>query len=169
MTTTKLRGKPMHCKDDRIDIANFVLKCFAPETTLRIESGYVLVAWTDSRGKHEKRWMTRGQDFYPGWHNNWGHGGTASTALSQLVRWVKCLPVLPLSTWQYWSGDRVQLLRQGNAEMAIQTLMGAGYPQKAECVLCGDTITGGMDWWSLNGVTGPCCGMRSGCQQKGTR
>ena len=154
------------CKDDRIQVANEVLKCFAPGTSLRLESGYVLVEWTNHRGPQSKRWMTRGQDFYPVWHHSWGHGGTASTALAQLVRWVRGQPVLPISTWQYWSGDRVALLRQGNGQMAIQTLLDAGYPSQAACVLCGNNIVGGMDWWSLKGVTGPCCDMRSGCKQE---
>lgn len=155
------------CKDTRIDAANEVLKSFAPGTSLRLESGYVVVEWKNHRGPQSKRWMTRGQDFYPVWHQSWGHGGTASTALAQLVRWIQGKPVLPLATWQYWSGERCRLLRQGDSQTALQTLLDAGYPDKAACVLCGDTITGEMDWWSLNGVTGPCCGMRSGCEQKG--
>lgn len=152
-------------KDDKVDIANRVLECFAPGTTLRLESGYVLVAWTVSKGKEERRWMTRGQDFYPVWHRKWCHGGTASTALAQLVRWIQGKPVLPISTWAYWAGEKVQLLRQGNGNEAIGMLIAAGYPQVATCVLCGNQITGGMDWWSLDGVTGPCCGWTSGCRQ----
>jgi len=154
-----------HCRDDRIEIANEVLKCFAPLTTLRLESGHVLVVWINSSGRHEKRWMTRGQDFYPVWHRRWGHGGTASTALAQLVRWIKGKPVLPLSTWRYWGGDRCQLLRQGDGNAAIEKMLAAGYPEKAACVLCRNEITGGMDWWSLDGLSGPCCSMRSGCKQ----
>lgn len=157
----------MFCKDDRIDVANVVLKCFAAETELRIESGHVLVCWTQHGGKKfERRWMTRGQDFYPVWHNKWGHGGTASTALAQLVRWVRGLPVLPLTTWRYWSGERVALLRHGNSNEAISALSAAGYPETATCVLCGMELTSGFDWWSLDGVTGPCCAWTSGCCQK---
>lgn len=159
------------CKDERVEIANEVLRSFAPGTTLRLESGYVLVEWSARSGtftdQHSKRWMTRGQDFYPVWHRKWGHGGTSCTALAQLVRWIQCKPVLPIGTWQYWSGDKCRLLRHGTGENVLQSLLDAGYPAKAECVLCGEAITGGMDWWSLKGVSGPCCGMRSGCEQKG--
>ena len=62
------------CMDEKIDVANEVVKCFAPGTSLRIESGHVLVSWEDSFGKYERRWMTRGQDFYPVCI---GNGGTA--------------------------------------------------------------------------------------------
>ena len=155
------------CKDDRIAIANRMLECFAPDTTLRLESGHVIVCWnTYASKKYERRWMTRGQDFYPVWSRLWAHGGTACTALSQLVRWVKGKPVLPISTWSYWATERVRLLRLGDWESAIRAMSDAGYPQTAECVLCKNEITGGMDWWSLDGVTGPCCGCTSGCRQQ---
>ena len=142
----------IRCMDDRLSVANAVIQTFAPGTFLRLESGYVLVEWKNHRGPQSKRWMTRGQDFYPVWHKAWGHGGTATTALAQLVRWIKGKPVLPLPTWQYWSGDKCRLLRQGDAQMALESLQSAGYPATATCVLCKETITGGMDWWSLNGM-----------------
>lgn len=148
----------------RLATSNEVLGAFAPETTLRIDRGHVVVCWRS----HAKRWMTRGgQDFYPVWHREWGHGGTASTALSQLVRWIKGLPVLPLGTWRYWGGERVALLRQRQgAEAAIIALERAGYPAKVPCVLCQRELAGAMDWWSLDGVSGPCCCWTQGCRQK---
>ena len=107
------------------------------------------------------------QDFYPVWYRQWGHGGTASTALSQLVRWIKGKPVLPLATWIYWGGEACRLLRHGNGpESAIEQLKSGGYPQESNCVLCGEKLTGSLDWWSLDGVSGPCCSLRNGCQQK---
>lgn len=73
------------------------------------------------------------------------------------------------SPWadRYWASEGVALLRKGDAEATIDALRIAGYPQNATCVLCGVEIAGGLDWWSLGGVSGPCCGMRSGCRQKG--
>lgn len=158
-----------YCIDERIEICNRVLQCFAQETTLRLEStGHVIVCWTSSCGEQiERRWMTRGQDFYPVWYKKWGHGGTASTALAQLVRWVRGMAVLPLATWRYWAGERCALLRHGDANEAIAALGAAGYPETAVCVLCRQTISGGMDWWSLDGVSGPCCSWTEGCRQKG--
>jgi hypothetical protein len=100
--------------------------------------------------------MTRGQDFYPVWNRHWGHGGTASTALAQLVRWVRGLPVLPISTWRYWAGEKCELLSHGDSGKAIESLIEAGYPEKVSCVLCGKELSS-FDWWSLDGVSGPCC------------
>ncbi len=159
----------------RLEAANFVLQAFAPETTISLaKSGHVEVSWTGHGGeKFTKRWMTRGQSFYPPWYRKWAHGGTASTALSQLVRFVKGRPVLPISTWRYWAGEQVALLRQRErgkqggptAEEAISTLLSAGYPENVECVVCGVELgASGFDWWSLEGVSGPCCGMGRGCQ-----
>jgi hypothetical protein len=159
------------CTNDRVDVANIVLQSFAPDTSLRIDAqGYVVVCWNHHGVKTERRWMTRGQDFYPIWHRKWGHGGTATTALAQLVRWIKGRPVLPLSTWIYWGGEQCRLMRQqgdDNGAQAISALRAAGYPETVPCVLCGQTLgSGGLDWWSLDKVTGPCCGMRSGCRQQ---
>lgn len=156
-----------YCKDFRIDAANEMLKCFAPGTTLRLESGYVLVEWENNRGKQSKRWMTRGgQDFYPVWHRHWAHGGSACTALSQLVRWVQGRPVLSINSWRYWGREECALLRHGDREAALQAMLDAGYPAQATCVLCKQPINGSLDWWSLDGVSGPCCGWTSGCRQK---
>lgn len=154
------------CKDDRIVAANAMLACFAPDTTLRLESGYVVVEWTDRRGKQSRRWLTRGQDWYPVWFRHWPHGGTATVALSQLVRFVQGKPVMGFATWRYWAGEGVALIRHGDLEAALATLKAAGYPEEPKCVLCGQTGSIG-DWWSLSGVSGPCCGMRRGCHQKG--
>lgn len=161
----------------RLDAANFVLRTFAPETTISLaKSGHVEVSWTGYDGKKiTKRWMTRGQSFYPPWYRNWAHGGTASTALSQLVRFVKGKPVLPISTWRYWAGDRVALLRQGErgknggptGEEAVNALLSAGYPEQVNCVVCGLELgSRGFDWWALDGVSGPCCGIGTGCQER---
>jgi len=156
-------------KDDRLAAANIALKSFAPDTTLRLESGYVLVEWQRRSGEtFSKRWMCRGNDFYPVWYRQWCHGGTTSTALSQLVRWIQGKPVLSISSWRYWASEGVALLRQGDgAEPAIKALLDAGYPQQPVCVLCKKQIDGGIDWWNLNGVSGPCCGWSNGCRQKG--
>lgn len=154
-------------KDTRIDISNRMLQCFAPDTLLRLESGYVIVEWINYKGKQSKRWMTRGQNFYPVWSREWGHGGTACTALAQLIRWVQGKPVLPISSWEYWKSDRCKLLRHGDADDAIQRLLYNGYPQTANCVLCGLRLAYSFDWWSLKKVSGPCCNYTEGCRQNG--
>jgi hypothetical protein len=73
--------------------------------------------------------------------------------------------VLPLSTWRYWFNDKCRLARDRGDE-GIKALIHGGYPDEAICVLCNQPIAGGMDWWSLKGVTGPCCGWTTGCRQK---
>jgi hypothetical protein len=72
--------------------------------------------------------------------------------------------VLPLATWRYWAGERVKLL----PIEAVETLAAGGYPVDVPCVLCGEIIRGGLDWWSLDKVSGPCCAWTSGCRQKPT-
>lgn len=149
---------------ERIEVANKVLADFSIASFERRENGWY-VSWDGygSNGKVSRRWQTRGQDFYPVWSSIYPGGGTSCTALSQLIRWCGGKPVLPLATWTYWSGERVKLL----SPAAVELLRAGGYPEVAKCVLCGAEIHGGMDWWSLNGDSGPCCGWKSGCRQKG--
>lgn len=160
----------VNCKDERIKTANAVLRSFALDTKLRLcPTGYVLVEWSDSRGAFSRRWMTRGQDWYPVWHHKWGQGGTATIALSQLVRWVQGKPVMGISTWRHWAHPNCNLLRRAGdgGQQTIERLLAGGYPSEVPCVLCGDTAHIG-DWWSLNKVSGPCCSMRAGCRQSKT-
>lgn len=157
---------------DRLAVANTVLQSFAPRASLRrsAETGHIIVCWTEYNGKkHERRWMTRRQDFYPTWGGIWPGGGTSMVALSQLVRWCNRKPVLPLSTWEWWAGDKCKLLRQqgDNGAAALAALRSAGYPEKVDCVLCDHPIKGGLDWWRVGKVSGPCCGMSDGCRQTG--
>lgn len=154
---------------NRMLAANLALECFASGTMIfhcdKPSAGF-WVQWTRYSGTElvHRRWMTRNQDFYPMWYRQWGHGGTCSTALANLIRWCQGKPVLPLTTWIYWAGQQVNL---GDRKDYVEILRSAGYPETVPCVLCEREITGGMDWWSLKGVTGPCCSMRSGCRQKG--
>ncbi len=152
----------------KLESANQALECFAEGTRLDLVTGQgVVVTWKQSSGKlMSRRWATCGQSFYPTWHYHWGHGGTATTALAQLVRWIRGQPVLPMATWRMWVGDRCQLARSRDFE-CLQALRDGGYPEVANCVLCEQPITGGMDWWYLDKVSGPCCSMHSGCKQKG--
>lgn len=151
----------------RVETANRVLATFAKETHIEIHRGGIYVCWSTHRGeKYSRRWMTRGQDFYPVWHRSWGHGGTASTALAQLVRWIRNQPVLPIATWRYWAGDKCRLIRDGDA---AGILLAGGYPEHAHCVLCGLRLDGAFDWWSLDKVSGLCCGWNNGCRQNAAK
>ena len=142
--------------DDRIEAANKVLPFFANWTHISIDKSYLVVSWTDyKKAIISKRWMTRGQDFYPVWYRKWGHGGTACTALSQLIRWCKDKPVLSIKSWEYWGTEKYRLFRD-NGENVIKILNDYNYPKEDKCVLCGKQPTS-IDWWNLNGVSGPCC------------
>lgn len=152
--------------DDRLKRANLVLEYFADGTWLSVSRGRIRVNWIRSDGSELSReWQARGNDFYPVWHNKWGHGGTACTALSQLVRWVQGKPVLPLGSWRHWMSRTCYLGREHGPE-AIEILRDGGYPEQVPCVLCNNIIAGGLDWWHLDGVSGPCCDCRSGCRQQ---
>jgi len=146
-----------------IDASNAVLQSFAPSTTIERQHGGFYVRWRTTRREHCRRWQTRGQDFYPTWHGQWGHGGAACTALSQLIRWCRHRPVFGISVWRHWASERCKLLPMD----AVDLLLAEGYPANQVCVLCDAEITGSLDWWSLGSVSGPCCGMRSGCRQTG--
>lgn len=145
----------------RMDVANSVLSKFTTIALLR-KPGGIYVTWENRNGRFVRRWACRGQDFYPVWTRIFPHGGTCSTAVSQLIRWIQDRPVLPLSTWRYWASERCKLLEP----LVVDELEAAGYPVEAMCVLCNRPIKGGLDWWSLRDVSGPCCSWRSGCRQK---
>ena len=150
--------------EEKIDIANIVLRSFAEKTHIECRDNKLYVCWEIGGVQYGKLWRCRpNQDIYPIWYNQWAHGGTACTALSQLIRWIKNEPVLPLTTWEYWASDKVKLLDP----MSLDYLRNNGYPQKVNCVLCDNEIKRGIDWWHLKGVSGPCCSMRTGCCQKG--
>lgn len=155
----------------RLKPANECLESFAPGTKLEIQQikgaypvphEFIHVTWERHGERISRRWLTRGQDFYPLWRQSWPGGGTAQTALSQLVRWVRDLPVLPISTWRHWASERCKLL----PPEAVEKLLADGYPPDTPCVLCGQPIRGSLDWWHRDKISGPCCGWMSGCCQK---
>lgn len=146
----------------RCSTANVVLASFF-DGHIEDRKGGVYVCWSNEwDGDVAKRWQCRGQDFYPVWHHKYPGGGTSSTALSQLVRWIQGKPVLPISTWHYWSREQCKLL----PEPAVRTLSEGGYPGHVNCVLCGKLIVGSLDWWHLDKVSGPCCSLTTGCRGK---
>lgn len=155
-------------RDWRRHNANLALSHFADGTIISEGTrGTLNVSWPKHGGDGYvmKRWQVRGgQDFYPVWSHRWPHGGTACTALSQLIRYIQGRPVLPLSTWRYWVGEKVRL-GGDQGEALLARLVHMQYPEHAACVLCGRRLNG-LDWWNLNGVSGPCCGWSSGCRQK---
>jgi hypothetical protein len=77
-------------------------------------------------------------------------------ALAQMIRFVRDLPRVPLTTWEYWAGEKVKLCTPDT--VALLRDGGYGDPSKTQCVLCGATeFKRGLDWWSLDGIVGPAC------------
>lgn len=149
---------------EQIATCNAVLHTFQPDSLIRWVETQIYVEFAYQGRRELKRWQCRGQDFYPMWYRKWSGGGTACTALAQLIRWLQGKPVLPLTTWEYWAGERVHLIKSLET---IAMLRDAGYPAVARCVLCDRELkAAGFDWWSLAGVSGPCCHYTSGCRQK---
>lgn len=101
-----------------------------------------------------------GRDFhyYEKIYRYCGMGGTGLTAAAQLARYIRDLPRLPLSCWSYWESVGV-----GDTNV-YQLLTDNGYADKTNCILCGNKPDG-IDWWSLDKLTGPCCTFGK-CRQK---
>ena len=148
-------------QQQRLATANAALQCFVPDTRLELRNGRVFVCWENYRGKPASRmWMTRGGSFYPMWSHKWAHGGTCTIAMAQLVRWVRGLTVLPMTTWEYWVGERVGLAGwrgKDKQEELLATLRNAGYPLVSTCIFCGKSPIGRFDWYSYRGKEGTVC------------
>ena len=76
-------------------------------------------------------------------------------AMSQIVRWCQGKPVLPLASFQWWTSETIMLAGDRGPEL-LTLLEKAGYPVAVNCVACGNPPTG-LDWYNLDGVSGPCC------------
>ena len=148
--------------EERVAVANAVLALFMPGTRLYYsEKERLRMQWNTLREggpRHDFSAKLRSDGSWPKYgYNVRPSGGTGFQALAQLIRYVRDWHRLPLLTWEYWGGDSVKLfddqslvnlLREGNY----------GDPAKVCCVLCGTVEhKRGLDWWSLNGVTGPSC------------
>lgn len=161
--------KLMNDRKARVEQVNQVLETFYPSAKILLDSrNHLLLQWLTTSGSTSLRyWVTRGNDHYPVWHHRAPWGGTCSVAISQLIRWCQGKPVFGMDTWLWWANDRVALAD----ERTIAVLREIGWPEKPICVLC-ERPCAGLDWWSLDGVSGPCCAYwnLSGCrQQKGNR
>lgn len=167
---------------DRLGTANAALALFTRGISLYRDRGRVGVEFPnhgkdrDKNPVHRKIWTAQnGSTFYPKWYRHFCHGGTVTTALATLVRWVRLQPVYPIGAWRYWVSETVGMGRCGGNDAdrgpeIISTLLAGGYPEVAECVLCEAKIAR-YDWWSLDGVSGPCChwNVEGGCRQTGVK
>lgn len=146
--------------NQKLVAVNQCLEIFAPGTTVRKGRTGWMVEWMSGGKIISRRWTTKGHgSHYPSWHYSWAHGGTCCQALCQLMRWLQGRSVFGIKTWEYWTGNSVYLGQDRGSEI-IQILKTAGWPEDQVCVLCDreiDARTQGLDWWDLDGVSGPCC------------
>lgn len=146
-------------KPDRVALANSVLETFIPSIQLYLRGPRLRMRW-DARKevpRHDFSADLRSDGSWTRWgYNQRPTGGTGMQALAQLIRYVRDLPRLPLATWEYWAGERVKLCTPQTLELIRAS--DYGDPAKTRCVLCGALeYKRGLDWWSLDGVTGPSC------------
>lgn len=145
----------------RAVMANAILKTYAHKDAEIILRGRRVFVRDYSR---TRQWVVRGgQSFYPAYRTSMG--GTQTTSIAILIRWIQGRPVFPMSTWEYWASGTINLCNQETLALLVEY----GYPKHVECVLCGNEIKGGLDWWCLDNLSGPCCSWTSGCKQKGNR
>lgn len=151
--------------EHRVGVANLVLDTVAPGVML-YRSKELRMCWDVRKGvpKYDFPARLRTDGSWPAFgYRQRSTGGTGFQALAQLIRYVRDLSRFPISTWEYWGGESVKL---GNPR-TVELLKSGGYidPKKTCCVLCGDPdFRKGLDWWSLDGVTGPSCRFGS-CQK----
>lgn len=153
---------------DRLDAANKALELFHlnPQFRFEIKNNKLAICWYSTWNKNRepkkvsKVWtfMSKGSH-YPSF--DLPTGGTMTTALGQLVRWIRGMPCFPISVFHYWDSPNVGLYQDDMGKPSpgpsvFSVLTEAGYPEAVKCVVCGEKPDG-MDWWSDEDVTGPCC------------
>lgn len=150
----------------RRKVANQALALFADRISI-LEDGRVrfqTYPYTDA-DFIVRRWVgiSKGSHF-PKWHRKLCYGGTVTTALHQLVRFVHGKPVGGLNSWVYWCSETIRLA--GDRGVELVEMLKPHWPE-SRCVLCGMSLEGqGTDWWADKQRVGPCCTMRSGCRQQ---
>ncbi len=148
---------------ERLRQANAILKVYASQCRLEWDHG-IYIAWTDHNDKpHRLRWFpnSRGSDF-PTISDRVPFGGTCCCATMELTRWVRGLPVRPLSMWQGFCSKTVGM----NPE-ALRLAIEFGWPEQVRCVFCRRLVGNGVPWdhYDLKGyAVGPGCWYTEGCK-----
>lgn len=151
---------------DTLTEANAILAIFEPELTLERVNNRLWIVFRDRDRTTRRLARLNASGCTLQRYHDLGMGGTGAQAVAQLVRWARGDTRLPLSAWQWWCGRMVYLARERGPEL-LTALQASSYPDAAKtgCVLCGAAGCG--DWWSLDGVVGPCCCWNEGCRQRG--
>lgn len=148
----------MSTVSDRITVANQAVATFIPGVSFYEGERGLRMSWDNCRQppRHDFPCTLRGDGSWPKYgYNQRPSGGTGYQAMAQLIRYIRDLSRLPIATWEYWNGKSVKLCTLSTLE--ILSASDYGNPGKTRCVLCGLFPMKSIDWWSLDGVTGPCC------------
>src|SRR5579871_4486412 len=139
-------------------MCNLVLDSFVPGVMF-YETDILRMCWGHIQGpdfRHDFPATLRGDGSWPRYgYKQRPTGGTGYQAIAQLIRYVRDLPRLPMETWEYWGSEKVNLCKPRTLELLKSC--DYGDPAKTKCILCGLFPMKSIDWWSLDGVTGPCC------------
>jgi hypothetical protein len=149
----------------RLRVANEVVATFVPGVSfyevLRAKPRGLRMTWPNNPSLPTKYYdfpaILRQDGSWPKYgYNQRPCGGTGYQAIAQLIRYIRNLSRFPLCTWEYWASDTVKLC----SDATLQLLRASDYSDSryTACVLCGTVeYKLGLDWWSLDGVTGPSC------------
>ena len=138
--------------NDRLIVANQVINLLMPGVKLIKKTGWIWVEWRGAGKTYCKQWQTLSGSFYPVWSNKFPEGGTRTTAMAQLINWVREKPCLPIQTWRYWCGPIVGL----KPIEVVDILLNSGYPSEFKCVFCGKKDVQ-MDWYTYRSKQGLGC------------
>jgi len=136
----------------RLAVANQVINLISPQTQLIAKNHRIWVQWQSSQGTICKQWQTRKGSFFPTWSPRFPEGGTYTTAIAQLINWVRDKPCLPLDTWKYWCSDVVGM----KPKEILDILAASDYPKERKCYFCGRTDAN-LDWYTFGDKSGLGC------------
>jgi hypothetical protein len=146
--------------ENRLDQANQILKLIRPDAFLQWNKG-IYFCWTDYKGvDNRKRWVPsyRGSD-YPS-VRNLPFGGTCTRATMELTRWVRGMPVRPISMWN-------RFVNTGGVQAVLETAERIGWPKQVPCVMCGRLVGDNVNWDYYDHKPyqpGPGCWYGEGCK-----
>ena len=140
-----------------LQVVNKILGTFVPTAELyynpQIKSHKTKRLWLKTRYGSMAVRVSPHSGSLTGKYGQLGFGGTAALAIGQLIRWYRDQSRVPLSAWEYWASDKMRLCTSETVKLLGESTYPD--PKKTCCVLCGSDRPG--DWWSLDGVFGPCC------------